>query len=208
MPSTRFQFDRDKALRNLRLRILEYAVQDDHVTSVLGEIARAIRTSEQACDKAALQATDDPDYVDAICDEETANIEEAAGVAFLILQMKIRRVVEAAKYLYPRQDIMKRGGNHRTYPHSLIKLIWEVANYYKHRDEWSAAVWERGLKQNNPELYKKIRVQIRAREVVECLGIVMSSTGNLRTSLESLGVSPYSDCKNLAAQVQTWAREF
>ena len=194
MPS-QFKYDKYKACRNIRFRILEYAVEDERFVSLFDQIAQVIKAAEQACEKAV--ASGNEDYIEAVCDDEAENIEEAIGVTFLILQTKIRRVVDAAADLFPKQqdpkDIL---GTHDNKPHSLIKLIWELANYYKHRDEWSASVWhaEKGK-------------GVSTRKVVETVGVMTASTGNLRTALENLGISRYSECTQLATHVQRWAEK-
>jgi hypothetical protein len=138
MPS-QFKYDKDKARWNIGLRILRYAVEDERFVSLFDQIAQVIKAAEQACEKAAASGYED--YIGAVCNEEGQNIEEAIGVTFVILQTKIRRVVEAAAGSFPKQCPTDILGTHDDKPHSLIKLIWELANYYKHRDEWSASVW-------------------------------------------------------------------
>jgi hypothetical protein len=41
---------------------------------------------------------------------------------------------------------------------------------------------------------------------VQKIGIVQSSTGNLRTAFEFFGITPYSNCRLLAEEVQTWSK--
>ena len=82
----------------------------------------------------------------------------------------------------------------------LIGLIWDVANYYKHRDEWSDEVWEHVGKSD-----RWLEQARRTRRSVQKIGIVQSSTGNLRTAYEFFGITPYSNCRQLAEKVQAWA---
>ncbi len=185
---TQFEFNKDAALRNLKLRILEYAVQDGQFIRSFGEIARLIGASERACDKAASRDRADADYIEAVCEEEIENIEELIGVSFLILQIKISRVKSAASWAFKDDlEIFNVCGMYGSHEYSMIEFIWEIANYYKHRDEVSGS---RGKKR---------------RVVIDSLGLVAGSTGNLRTALEKLGVSPYSNCEKIALHVQCWA---
>ena len=41
--------------------------------------------------------------------------------------------------------------------------------------------------------------------MIEKLGIVQHSTGNMRRAYEFFGIKPYSKCEKLAEKVQAWA---
>jgi hypothetical protein len=99
-------------------------------------------------------------------------------------------------------DINDLGGsNYKCTEENLIQLVWAVANYCKHCDEWSSEVWEdkpRGEKLSNSE---------RTRKIVQKVGISRSSTaGNMRTAYEFFGIDWESDCTPLADKVQEWAK--
>jgi hypothetical protein len=188
----KFQYDRDKMARNLGLRLLASEVQDDRYIRILDEMARLIRASERACDVA--QAANN----EALIEIEADYLEELIGLTFVVLQNKIGRVMSAAsaeQYTAKRESQDVRSDR--------IKLFWDVANYYKHRDEWGPTVW---LEECMPiRKYKALKPQIETRRRVDRLGVVMASTGNLRQVYESLGVHIFSDCKKLAVEVQQWA---
>jgi hypothetical protein len=153
----------------------------------------SLKAAEQACEKAAASGCED--YIGAVWNEEGQNIEEAIGVTFVILQTKIRRVVEAAAGSFPKQCPTDILGTHDDKPHSLIKLIWELANYYKAQRRMVSI-----------RLAFATGKGVNTRKVVETVGVKMA-TANLRTALKNLGISRYSECKQLATHVQRWAEQ-
>jgi hypothetical protein len=190
----RFEYHR-RTIWDLRLRVLKCEVDDTRLSDLLDHLARGIRRSELACEKAG---ETDPEIADAIADSETAYIEELIGIALVALQTKIRRVREAAKDFII--DPMKMGGAFLTSGNTLTELIWHIANYYKHRDEWSDEVWE-----DTPTADRGVELARRTRRIAQQVGIQKSSTGNLRTASEFFGIYPYSNCGQLAEKVQAWA---
>jgi hypothetical protein len=194
---------------------LKHDVEDERFQTIFGDFAHLIRRSELACERAAKQ--DDPDYRDHVVDGECEYLEELIGASFLVLQAKIRRVFASAEVLrthmlerrnmdlpsLSRGNLMKLGGPYNGTRLSLVQLIWNVGNYYKHRDEWLGEVWE-----DDPEREKGRMVQFRdTRRGAEPAGITFGSTGNLRTAYEFFGVHPYSKCAGLAENVQAWAKD-
>ena len=73
---------------------LKHEVEDDRYIRILDDIAKLIQISELACDKAMKSGPQE--YADIVTDAECDYIEELIGAVFLILQVKIRRVVNAA----------------------------------------------------------------------------------------------------------------
>ena len=203
--------------RNHRLWLLRYEVRDERFQQIFADFAGLIRRSERACEKAAEQGN--PEYAEAVADTESDYLEELIGASFLVLQAKIRRVDEAAKRLVTfmkerrglivtgldHQSIFALGGKYRKSGHSRIELIWAIGNYYKHRDEWDAEVWENrppGAQGRDP-----LGQSRRTRQIVEKAGIVRLSTGNMREAYEFLGIRQYSKCEKLAEKVQEWAKK-
>lgn len=189
----RFKF-RDAVLRSAKLDRLEHSVREERFPRMFDEIAQLIGASERAYAEAASGDYKDEEYIAEIFYEETETIEELIGVAFLVLQMKITRVRTAAsRVLAEGCDLLELGGNHGPYKHSLIKLIWEVANYYKHREAWSSA---------------QRKAHPATLEVVKELGILTSHRGNMAMAFEKLGITrPYSGCRNLAFHVKNWGEQ-
>lgn len=189
-----FNFDKAKTLRNIVIRGLEYEVEDDQFIQIIEEMSRLIAITERQCNAAFEQGDDAAG--ESACDY----LEELIGISFVILQTKIRRVVSAVERL-------RKATNQDPISITLfrIRLFWDMANYYKHRDEWSAVIWrDKGA---NEKRESKLEQARQTRRSVERLGIVMVSSGNLRTSYEKLGIEPYSDCRRLAIEVQDWARQ-
>ena len=135
---------------------LRYEAQDERFLRIFGDIAKLIRKSEKACEEVSEQ--DDPRYQDVIIDAECEYVEELIGASFIVLQTKIRRVTTSALEL---RKTMLRGhkidldklldaerihnlcGHYKGTQASLVQLVWDVGNYYKHRDEWPIEVWEK-----------------------------------------------------------------
>lgn len=191
---SRFQYHRP-TVWSLRLRLLKYEVEDTKLSDLLDDLARSMRRSEAACEKAS---EGNPEIADAICDDEVTYIEELIGTALVALQTRIRRVREATNDFNVRP--MEIGDEFAGTGRTLISLIWHVANYYKHRDEWSDEVWD-----DTPSKEKAVEKSRHTRRIVQVTGIEKSSTGNLRTASEFFGIYPYSNCGQLAEKVQDWA---
>ena len=79
-------------------------------------------------------------------------------------------------------------------------MIWDLGNYFKHRDEWPPEVWD-----DAEPVERRWKDAWRTRKSVARVRIERSSTGNMCTAYEFLGVEPYSRCALLAEKVQEWA---
>jgi hypothetical protein len=190
------------------LRILQYRIEDDVSSRVMAVMAKAIERSEKICDEAFGRG--DPDSADMVCDDEIVYIEELLGISFVLLQTKIARVISATLALHrdlaelgvllpgldDRDALRALGGDYKEAGASLIQFVWDVANYYKHREGWE---WE---------AYGSVPADRQAKktwESVKKMGIERSSTGNMRTACEFFGFDPYSSFTPLADAVQEWA---
>ncbi|MBR0649227.1 hypothetical protein GXW78_06105 [Roseomonas terrae] len=190
------------------MQILRHEVRDDRFIRIIEDFARLVVSSEDACARAMESGRDD--FADAVISTETDYLEDLIGAIFLMLQTKIRRVgvaaCETSEALTAGHGAAKRwpdaravraeSGNYKNTGHPLIELVWAVGNYFKHQDEWAHDVW---TPQGNSR-------DVKTRKMVEAVGIVESSTGNMRTALAFLGVDPHS-CGKLAQDVQNWADE-
>jgi hypothetical protein len=200
----------------LKLRVLKYDVEDGRFLRIFRDIGRSIGRSEKACEKAAKQINQD--HEDTLVDAECDYLEELIGASFIVLQTKIRRVTSAAlafhkalkadhqvdiQELCSPDQIRKLGGTYKSTQASLVQLIWDIGNYYKHRDEWSAEVWrERRASERKDSRLDRDR---NTRRSVQRVGIVHISTGNMRKAYEFFDIGPYSQCEQLAEMVQKWA---
>ena len=199
--------------RNPLLQLLKHEAGDDRFLEIFEEFARILRRSEALCEHAERNGPED--FAHLVIDGEADYVEEIIGASFVVLQTKIRRVTFAAERLrsqllsqhsidipeLERGRAIKIGGSYKRKRASLIELIWDMGNYYKHRDEWPAAVWR------NPRKRDRHGQSRKTRKSVQRLGIKMSSTGNMRAAYEFFGIDPYSDCEKLARQVQAWAEQ-
>ena len=201
---------------NLKLRVLKYDVEDDRFLRIFGDIGRSIGRSEKACEKAAKQ--NNQDYEDAIVDAECDYLEELIGASFIVLQTKIRRVTSAAlafhkalkadhqvdiQELRSPDQIRELGGRYKRTQASLVQLIWDIGNYYKHRDRWAVEVWREKRASEKKDF--RLDRDRKTRRSVQRVGIVHVSTCNMRKAYEFFDIDPYSQCEQLAEMVQEWA---
>src|SRR5579875_3446017 len=171
-----------KVVLNAQRDRLKSAVEEEYLFQLFEESVQKIKALVYAREKTARSGNMDLAF------EESKNIEEnTIGIALLILQKKIHRVLNSAKPFFPNQDIREILGKYNNKSYSLITIIWELANYYKHREETD--FWKRNTKTIN---------------VVDAVGVDKRS--NLLKALESLGVS-LDDCSQLADHVQKWAEK-
>jgi hypothetical protein len=71
-----------------------------------------------------------------------------------------------------------------------------MANYFKHRDDWKHDAWTS----------EGERREVKTRTIVERMGIIEFSTGNMRTGFEFFEIDPYWSCKELGAPTQELAK--
>lgn len=204
---------------NSDLWALRRAVEDDRYIRIFRDISELIRNSERACEEAVKSGPQE--YARIVAEYESDYIEELIGAAFLILQSKIRRVVNAAiqlaatmkadehietPSLIDRSRIKSIGGGYKDTDNSLISYVWALANYFKHRDDWTHDVW--ASEEELEDFPSKKRLQeneVKTRKIVQQAGIVEFSTGNMMTGLKFFDISPYSSCEKLARSIQQWA---
>ena len=197
---------------------LDSELRDDGLLVILEDLGRLMAQSERRCEHAARH--NDQELAEHVIDDEVGYIEELIGSAFLLLQTKIRRVIEVAKSLEAAlrgagrdqtaelasdHDIRAVQGNFGATTKSLVALIWAVANYYKHRDEWPVEAWRD--RRPDEAIDRRFERDRRTRRTVQLLGVERAGNGNMRRCLEFLGVHPYSDCSKLGQQVQSWAAD-
>ena len=152
---------------------------------------------------------------------ETEYLEELIGVSFIVLQTKIRRVASRAVSFnrrlkksfklniagFENQSTVRALGNtYKCTGSTVVQLIWDIGNYFKHRDEWPAAVWDDNpITTDDTHLKREIENGRSTRKSVAMAGIERTGNANLRTAYEFLGVVPYSNCECLVERVQGWA---
>lgn len=151
--------------------------------------------------------TDDPEYADAVTDDECNQVEELLGIGFVVCQVAIKSVVTAAHRLdryhqrtlgsqlvtATRQRAMRHALPACAGPYTAIEILNEGANYYKHHDEWSWD-WE-----------KLTGRQAETARVIMAAGAERGSTGNLRRLAKTLGNPEYDRMAHYCEFISTWS---
>jgi hypothetical protein len=180
-----------------------------------GAIEKEITAAIRRIDRAAKSGN--PDYQDVVADEESNFIEELLGLAFVAMQTYLTTVRTSLDRLsrayrdlghpltFPSdRRIFDMGEPLRSgSPLTAIRAIYEVANYWKHQDEWDIGeelcgrrwkpIWKPG---KNSER--------RTIEVIRSLEMTPGSTGNLRSAAEALDATDYKDLSALRSKLRRW----
>jgi hypothetical protein len=165
---------------DIRFRLLDLAVAANTYEDVLNTLSTGIREAVGRIEG----AIDEEGAVD----YETEIIENMLGAAHVVCQAQINAVTKAARIIpdlattFPNdRDVHALGSCfHNNY--SKVEVIWALANYFKHRDEWRPDTWV------NPTGQSKWTVP-----VIKAVGLISGSTGNLRKGAEALGNHSYTD---------------
>jgi len=191
----------------IRLHLLESAVTDMTYSDVLLALATGIASAE----KQVALATDsgDAEWAEIVTDDECDVVEDLLGAAFIVCQVKITAVLTAAlRFRAVCLECGKAFASFGEEPTSVLKfgvvkdddskvgaveLIWALANYFKHRDEWQGP-WEK--MQGHPR---------RTIKTIEKAGLSSGCSANLRIGSEVLGNSSYKDLIVFATLVDSWA---
>lgn len=190
------------------------AAHDQAIHDLHSAIEASIASSSRRIDEAP---TDDERQ--AIVDGESERVEQLLGLAFVAAQVLIKTVKtrfdHLCKILGSRAaDLIPGGvmkldetiaGQSDTY----IEVVNAVANLWKHQEEWPTEVQStddclelRWRPENREERIRKNTLDVATR-----LGLSPTSTGNLRTAAEALGVeSPYVDLGPVRKRLFEWAQ--
>jgi hypothetical protein len=185
---TAFAYKRRTAL-DIRLRLLDLAIGADTHERVLDTIGVGIRKANERADKASDE--------DGIVDDECEFVENLLGAAYVVCQAQITAVVQAALKvpdhgLGQAHDVRALGPRFNA-DHSQIEVLWALANYFKHRDEW-------------PTDWKNMNgLSKRTATVIEAAGLCCGSSGNLRTGAEALGNSDYNNVTAFYGAISQWS---
>jgi hypothetical protein len=171
------------------LRLLDLAIAADPYESVLIALGAGIRAAEKRVKRGG----------DEIAEYEVEVIENLLGVAFVTCQPPITAVVEAAMRL-PNHGLERRGlralGPRSSANYSQVEVLWELANYFKHRDQWFPNTWR------NPP-----KVSEQTVAVITAAGLSHGSGCNLRTGAEALGNSAYTDVMKFQEIIRSWSTD-
>ncbi len=174
---------------------------------VLDPLQSAIRAAGKRVERyAGIEEHEDQLMID----DECGYVEDLLGAVFVMAQRYLTvtaswmlRLLEHVKRDHgaPWSLPTKRYGLLSTYgpttPHSNVRFAVAVnaaANFFKHESEWIRP-WE-DLDPDKPAG--------QTYQVVKTLGVDASSTGNLRSVAEGLGISDYEDLTPLVTGLDKW----
>jgi hypothetical protein len=128
-------------------------------------------------------------------------VEGLLGAAYVVCQTQINAVMQIALRV-PDRAITFPGGDKEVRAldpqfdgeFSKIELLWALANYYKHQDEWTRDTWD------DPKPHQK-----RTVLVIKAAGLSFGSSGNLRTGAEALGNASYNDTGVFSQIIRVWS---
>jgi hypothetical protein len=183
-----------------------HAAKNDSAEQVLTGIGGAIRRATSHISDA--NKSGDRDYVDHVADQECDMIEALLGTAFVVCQTYISAVVAAALRLTKHANdqnlsatklptsafaLMAKGEPFNA-QYSKITVLWELGNFFKHRDEWGYK-WPKEKSRNS-----------RTVNAIKVAGLQQGSTGNLRNGATALGNPHFDNCNHFADIAASWAK--
>lgn len=206
----------------LRLASARESASSYRLERIHAPLELAIKESEAEIETERVHATVDELYVAEIIDHEYDQIEELLGLAFASTQVVLTafrtRIVKISEYC--QQHLSKNLGFDRgdkgygpfhCAPElrpgcgfTDIQAINEVANYWKHKDEWRISDEERdGVR----VCVWKSKGHERTIKIVGMLGIKPFSADNLRAATSAIGGGRYDDLSGIRAKVDSWVRK-
>lgn len=211
MPFSPFSFVKamKRAMRLNRYAFhIRYIGRDECQTlkSVLRTVGKAALNAEQRISDVA--QSHDAEYLAELGAEETILIEDLLGCAFVAAQSYVTRITARIEWLHKR---LERDGHRLTTTdgkksalidafsdtlpsttHTQIRVIWELANYFKHHEEWPPN-WDKTDKKSK-----------RTVAVVRAIGAAPNSSDNCRKGLVALGIHCPFDVYTIATIVADW----
>lgn len=196
-------------LGKVHVDLLRMKVSDETYIRVLTAVSDGIRVASREIEEAK---TKDPEWRDAIVDDECDVIENLLGSAFVVCQNQISAVVSGA---WKARDFAIK--NNRPFTafarpediramakplssscaYSKVEAIWAFGNYFKHREEWDHFDWAKLTGQ-----------AVKTVPVIQAAGAESGSTGNLRTGMEAIiGNSKYENLQALSEILRKWAEK-
>ena len=205
------------------LELVRMAVDDQTLANLHSAVEQEIASSSRRIEDASRSA--DEWFLESVADDECDRIEQLLGWAFGTAQAFITTVRSRLARLSdmcnkdvgrslsfvtsPKaHELLKLADPMRNEPrYTEIEVINAVAKHWKHQEEWPTRiepkdeylerVWDQARMHGNEE---------RTAEIVVSIGMSPSSTGNLRTASEALGVTiPYGDLSPIRDKLRNWA---
>ena len=205
------------------LQSLDYVVEDNTYASVLSALAAGISAAQTSIEH--IKPSESPELAEIVWAEEGEVIESFLGTAYVLCQTRItavtRRALWARKHALHKRlefpafgckehEVRKRGEPFND-DHSKIEVLWQLANDFKHRDEWPLSTSDdpmdegRRLTWVEPEKGAPRWYTLRALEAV---GIDDPfSHCNLRAGAEALGLTDYATLTILGDIIACWAND-
>jgi hypothetical protein len=185
-----FVYKRRTALQ-FHLHLLDIEISNDAYESVLATLGTGIRM--------AAERIEDARDEDGIIDYETEIIENMLGVSYVVCQIQITAVVQAALNV-PSHSLnahnVRGCGPRFNDDYSKIEVLWALASYFKHRDEWTRKTWTRLSGPARPTV-----------AVIKAAGLKFGSTGNLRTGAVALGNDSYTNVALFEEIIRSWSAD-
>jgi hypothetical protein len=139
--------------------------------------------------------------------DETQVIENMLGTAYVVCQNEITAAVQAALRVEDaakvsiflgskpaeRESRVRAFGPQFDHNLSQIEVLWHLANYFKHRDEWDPVTWDGGNK--------------FTLDAIKAAGLKPLNSGNLRQGAEALGNTEYADMDVFHKVIRSWTED-
>ena len=214
---------KDDILLKLHRYMLRDIARGDRLEQLHEPIELAIRRCRAEIDRARATVDEfEKPWVDEIVNRECDQIEELLGVAFGATQVVLTafrtRFVRLLRYC--QEDLGKNvavdsgNGGRELFKNApelrsgcgftVIQAINEVANYWKHKDEWTVSHEQA---EGSTVSIWLAKTNQRTVNTVMVLGMQPSSTGNLRKATELLGVKRYEDLRPIRSKVEKWMKD-
>lgn len=180
---------RPRSQLSIPLRLLDWAIAADSYESVLQALGAAIRATSERIEHGT----------DEFAESEVEIIENMLGVAYVTCQLQISAVVGAVMN-FPDQGLSDFGvralGPRFNDNYSKVEVLWQLANYFKHRDEWPPEEWMSPTRRTE----RTVRVITDAR-------LCGSRHSDLRTGAEALELTEYADVMILQEIIRSWSND-
>ena len=220
----------------ISLRLLKQVDVEGSYPDVLRTLGQAVRNASRRITDA--ESGGNFDAIEAVTDIENPNLELLLGTAYVVCQAWVTAVTQAA--LNVRQWAMRDGLNSCAFDfdkdyevrdlgtpfensrYSKITVLWELGNYFKHRDQWPR-IWtddaskDAGLRgtglHGNLGIWTdtKLQGEYKAKytiATIKAAGLCgANSHGNLGAGAKALGNADYSDMRVFETIIRDWHQE-
>jgi hypothetical protein len=180
-------------------------VTQEALLRIFGTLNQGVAECQKAFE--AAQTHGDADYIQSVADDESDVLEALIGTALVVAQTEIESAVKMVKRLHQRATsdghtlVSSKSARHEilkidspmvtTTNYTRVEVINAFANYFKHRDGWEQS-W------NHLTGKEKFTV-----DVIVAAGAKESSSGNLRTALDTLGIQS-DELEQLYKEMSSW----